>query len=110
MRKFSSARLEYLLVPDEAENSSVLDKAEKPLVDICLFLIRFFDQIPAQRENVFIYTPFLIQKSQKGPENDCVDKIGSRRREILCVEKIGSRPRGILCVEKIGSRPRGIGP
>ena len=32
MRKFSSARLEYLLVPDEAENSSVLDKAENPLV------------------------------------------------------------------------------
>ena len=51
---------------------------------------------------------FLIQKSQKGPENVCVDKIGSRRREILCVEKIGSRPRGILCVDKIGSRPGGI--
>ena len=49
---------------------------------------------------------FLIQKSQKGPENVCVDKIGSRRREILCVEKIGSRPRGILCVDKIGSVPQ----
>ena len=32
MRKFSSAGLEYLLVPDKAENSSVLDKAENPLV------------------------------------------------------------------------------
>ena len=28
----SSAGLEYLLVPDKAENSSVLDKAENPLV------------------------------------------------------------------------------
>ena len=32
MRKLSSAGLEYLLVPDKAENSSVLDKAENPLV------------------------------------------------------------------------------
>ena len=32
MRKFSTAGLEYLLVPDKAENSSVLDKAENPLV------------------------------------------------------------------------------
>ena len=32
MRKFSSAGLEYLLVPDKAENSSVLDKAKNPLV------------------------------------------------------------------------------
>ena len=32
MRKFSSAALEYLLVPDKAENSSVLKKAENPLV------------------------------------------------------------------------------
>ena len=32
MRKFNSAGLEYLLVPDKAENSSVLDKAKNPLV------------------------------------------------------------------------------
>ena len=32
MRKFSCAGLEYLLVPDKAENSSVLDKAENPLI------------------------------------------------------------------------------
>ena len=32
MRKFSSAGLEYLLVPDKAENSSVLDEAENPMV------------------------------------------------------------------------------
>ena len=32
MRKFNSAGLEYLLVPDKAENSSVLDKAQNPLV------------------------------------------------------------------------------
>ena len=32
MRKFSSAGQENLLVPDKAEISSVLDKAENPLV------------------------------------------------------------------------------
>ena len=36
----------------------------------------------------------------------CVEKISSRRRDILCVEKIRSRPRGILCVDKIGSVPQ----
>ena len=48
---------------------------------------------------------FSFTKSHKGPEKVCVEKISSRRRDILCVEKIRSRPRGILCVDKIGSVP-----
>ena len=48
---------------------------------------------------------FSFTKSHKGPERVCVEKISSRRRDILCVEKIRSRPRGILCVDKIGSVP-----
>ena len=66
-----------------------------------------FDHFARAAGNFFnIYRRlFSFKKSHKGPEKVCVEKISSRRRDILCVEKIRSRPRGILCVDKIGSVP-----
>ena len=61
MRKFSTAGLEYLLVPDKAENSSVLDKAENPLVadkDKNLFVAVKTD--PGNDENFLFGIPGCI--------------------------------------------------